>query len=140
MYLVFTILSIVAVVLTGSFLLRVGLPLYREKKSVAVLALGAGFIAYFIAALVVRAIEVSGYNFISIPPIGRSEEMGRWLLIHTAVSTAYSFAPLAILLYLAILVRRDFAVPAATRSLFKESALMVGMAFLFAGLSLFQHV
>ncbi len=64
MIFVFPILSIIAVVLTGSFLLRVGLPLYREKKSVAVFALGAGFIAYYVAALVVHTIEVSGHSFI----------------------------------------------------------------------------
>jgi hypothetical protein len=63
MILIFPILSIVAVVLTGSFLFRVGLPLYRERKAVSVFALAAGFTAYIVAALGVRTGRCDGVRF-----------------------------------------------------------------------------
>ena len=138
MILVAPIFGIIAVVLTASFLLRVGRPLYREKRVTSVYALGIGFIAYIAANLMVRLLTIHhSFDGIGLMSSGFADS---WLYLRQAVTIVYLLVSLAVLVYLAILVRRDFVQPIAPRSILKDSLPMVAMAFSLVGLSLFQNI
>ena len=136
MIFVLPVLSVIAVVLTSSFVLRQGLTAYREKKSIAVFALGVSLITYFVAILCAR---VSGLEFIGIG-LTRISDLERWVLLRQAITTFQSLLPLGFIIYFVILVRRDFQGSSVHRSRFKESLSLSALAFLFAALGLFRDL
>lgn len=136
MIFVLPILSIVIVVLTSSFVLRQGLAIYREKKAIAVFALGISLITYVVSVLVAR---LAGLEFMGLG-LANTSNFEQWIFLRQTITTIHSLLPLAFILYFVALVRRDLQVSTTARSRFKESASLSALAFLFAASGLFLNI
>ncbi len=132
MIFVLPILGIIATVLTGSFLLRQGLALYREKKALAVLVLAVAFITYFVGQLGIAMTRIQTLR----PVANNRSDAEQSVFLRETVMTVHSWLPLAFVIYFAILVRRDLRASEAPRNPWMEAwpAAVMVLLFVIAGM------